>query len=86
MNSKIDAKQIVTVLVFGLVVGWLASLIVGGGSLISYVIWGVLGSLLAGVAVPALGLKIDLGHPLLTQLVLATGGAIVLVLVGRLLF
>ncbi len=86
MNTKIDIQQILTVLVFGLVVGWLASLVVGGGSLITYIVWGILGAALAGVAVPALGVKVDLGHPILTNVVLATAGAIVVVILGRAIF
>ncbi len=85
MSAKIDVKEIIIVLVFGLVVGWLASLIVGGGSLLLYIVWGVLGSLLAGFAVPAMGLKVDLGHPLLTRVVLSVAGAVVVVLVARIL-
>ncbi|GMG84900.1 hypothetical protein LNKW23_41160 [Paralimibaculum aggregatum] len=81
-----QTQRIVTVLVFGLVVGWLASFIVGGGNLIAYIIWGVLGSALAGWAVPAAGIKVNLGHPIVTNIVLSVAGAIVLVLVGRFIF
>lgn len=84
MNAQ--TQQIVTVLVFGLIVGWLASFIVGGGGLFTYIIWGVLGSVLAGIVVPALGIKVSLGHPIVTNIVLSTAGAIVVVLVGRVVF
>lgn len=77
--------QIATVLIFGLVVGWLASLVVGGGSLLKYIVWGVLGAVLGGFLVPLLGLPVDLGHPLLTSVAVATLGAVVLVLVARLI-
>ncbi len=81
-----DQKGIIAMLVIGLVAGWLASFIVGGGGLISYLIWGVLGSILGGMLLPKLGVKIDLGNALVNQIVVATIGAVVLVLVGRLIF
>ena len=79
-----DPKGIVAVVLIGLVAGWLASFVVGGGGLIKYIIWGVLGSILGGVLLPALGVKIKLGHPLANQIITATIGAIVVVLIARL--
>jgi len=78
-------QNIVVVIVFGLVVGWLASLIVGGGSIVKYIIWGLLGSVLGGIIVPAAGINIDLGHPLVSTIAVSTIGAVVLVLVARLI-
>lgn len=83
--STEQITQIVVVLVFGLVVGWLASLIVGGGSLVKYIIWGLLGAIVGGFLVPALGIPINLGHPLVNAVATATLGAIVLVLIARLI-
>jgi uncharacterized membrane protein YeaQ/YmgE (transglycosylase-associated protein family) len=82
--STEQITQIVVVLIFGLIVGWLASLIVGGGGPIKFIIWGLLGAVVGGILVPALGIPIQLGHPLLNAVVTATIGAIVLVLVARL--
>lgn len=81
-----DQKGIIAVLLIGLVAGWLASFVVGGGGLISYLIWGVLGSILGGILLPKVGVKIDVGNALANQIVVATIGAIVLVLFGRLIF
>lgn len=80
---KVDAAQIVSVLLIGLVAGWLASFIVGGGSLVKYIIWGVIGSVVGGVVLPALGIEIKLGHPLANQIAIGTIGAVILVLVAR---
>ena len=81
-----DPKGILAVVVIGLVAGWLASLVVGGGGLIKYIIWGVLGSVAGGVILPMLGISINLGNALVNQIVVGTIGAILLVLVARLLF
>ena len=81
-----DPKGIVALIVIGLVAGWLTSLVVGGGGLISYIIWGVLGSFVGGFLLPKLGISIKLGNPLVDQIVVAAIGAVVLVLIGRLIF
>ena len=81
-----DPKGIIAMVAIGLAAGWLASLVVGGGGLISYIIWGVLGSFVGGFLLPKLGVSIKLGNPLVDQIVVSAIGAIVLVLVGRLIF
>jgi uncharacterized membrane protein YeaQ/YmgE (transglycosylase-associated protein family) len=79
------ARQIVVVLAVGLAAGWLASLVVGGGGLVKYLVWGLLGSVVGGIALPLAGIRISLGSPLLSQIAVATIGAIILVLVARLI-
>lgn len=74
---------IVATLLTGLVAGWLASFVVGGGGIIKYIVWGVLGAFVGGLLLPAFGIAIDLGPALVNQIVVATIGAIVLVLVAR---
>jgi len=78
-----DPKQIVAILVIGLIAGWLASLVVGGGSLVKYIIWGVLGAVVGGIVLPMVGIHVDLGNPLLSAIVVSTIGAIILVIVAR---
>lgn len=77
------AQNIVAILLIGLVAGWLASLVVGGGSLVKYIIWGVLGAVVGGIALPAAGIQIDVGNPLLNVIIVATIGAIILVVIAR---
>ncbi|MEL7470123.1 MAG: GlsB/YeaQ/YmgE family stress response membrane protein [Pseudomonadota bacterium] len=81
-----DPKGIIAMVVIGLVAGWLASFVVGGGGLLKYVIWGVLGSFVGGFLLPKAGISISLGNPLVDQIAVATIGAIVLVGVARILF
>ncbi len=80
---SISIPALVAALVIGLVAGWLASLVVGGGGLLKYIIWGLLGSVVGGFLLPALGVSINLGAPLVNQIVVSAIGAIVLVLVAR---
>ncbi|MEL7000933.1 MAG: GlsB/YeaQ/YmgE family stress response membrane protein [Pseudomonadota bacterium] len=81
-----DPKGIIAMVVIGLVAGWLASFVVGGGGLLKYIIWGVLGSFVGGFLLPKAGISISLGNPLVDQIAVATIGAIVLVGVARILF
>ncbi len=80
---SISIPALVAALVIGLVAGWLASLVVGGGGLLKYIVWGLLGSVVGGFLMPALGVSINLGAPLVNQIVVSAIGAIVLVLVAR---
>ncbi|MEM6356632.1 MAG: GlsB/YeaQ/YmgE family stress response membrane protein [Pseudomonadota bacterium] len=75
----------VAVAVIGIVAGWLASFIVGGGGLIKYLIWGVLGSVVGGLLLPAVGINVNTGTPLLDTILVATIGAVVLVLGARII-
>lgn len=80
-----EPKSIVALVLIGLVAGWLASFVVGGGGLLKYIIWGVIGSAIGGVLLPAVGISVKLGSPLVNQIAVATIGAIVLVLIARLI-
>lgn len=79
----ISIPGLIAALAIGLVAGWLASLVVGGGGLLKYIIWGVLGSVVGGFLLPAVGVSINLGSPLVNQIIVSTIGAIVLVVVAR---
>lgn len=80
-----DKKGLIAFLAIGLVAGWLASLLLGGGGLIKYLIWGVLGSFVGGFLLPRIGLDIRLGHPLADQIAVATIGAVLVVLAARII-
>lgn len=78
-----DAKGLIIFLLIGLVAGWLASFIVGGGGLIKYLISGVLGAFVGGWLLGALGIGLGIANPLISQILTATIGAIVVVLIAR---
>jgi mannose/fructose/N-acetylgalactosamine-specific phosphotransferase system component IIC len=42
--GNMDTRSIVIFLVIGLVAGFLAGLVVGGGNILMYLVWGILGS------------------------------------------
>ncbi len=83
MDPKTQA--IVSMVVIGLVAGWLASVVVGGGGLIRYAITGIIGSFVGGFLFQFMGWKIGIGNALVEQILVSTIGAIVVVLAARLL-
>jgi uncharacterized membrane protein YeaQ/YmgE (transglycosylase-associated protein family) len=79
-----EMKSLLVFLAIGLVAGFLASFIVGGGGLVRYLITGVIGAFVGGYLFSALGISIG-GNALLSQIITATAGAIVVVLLARLI-
>lgn len=80
-----DVKNIVIWCVIGLIAGWLASLIIGGGGLVRYLLTGLIGAFVGGFLFNAVGININLGNVFVNQIVIAAIGAIVVVLAARLI-
>lgn len=81
-------KQLQSILIFaliGILAGFLASLLVGGGGLIQYLLSGVIGAFVGGWLLNALGVSFGIRNPLISQIVTATIGAIVVVILARLI-
>ena len=83
MDDKTRALLIFAVI--GIVAGFLASIIVGGGGLIQYLLSGVIGAFVGGTLLNALGINLGIRNALASQIVTATIGAIVVVLSARLI-
>lgn len=83
MDAK--TKSILIFCAIGLVAGWLASFIVGGGGLLRYLISGVIGAFVGGYLLGALNINLGIKNPLASQIVTSTIGAIVVVLLARLI-
>jgi uncharacterized membrane protein YeaQ/YmgE (transglycosylase-associated protein family) len=82
-SHHMDLQSLLILLLVGLIAGWLAGVIVKGYGLglIGNMVVGVIGAFLAGWLLPTLGLGFSLGNPLVTSIVYATIGAIVLLLI-----
>lgn len=85
MVNDNNARSIVIFLVIGLVAGWLASLIVGGGGLLTYMVSGVLGAFVGGYLLSALKINLPIRNVWVSQILTATVGAIIVVIVARLI-
>ena len=80
-----DARSILIFLGIGLLAGFLASLIVGGGGLIAYLVSGGIGSFVGGYIFSALNINLGIRNELVRQIITSTVGAIVVVLLARLI-
>jgi uncharacterized membrane protein YeaQ/YmgE (transglycosylase-associated protein family) len=81
-----DARAVVIFCVIGIVAGFLASLVVGGGGgLLRYLIIGVIGAFVGGYLTDALSIDLGIRNRLAAQIVTATIGAVIVVLIARLL-
>ncbi len=80
-----NTRALVVFALIGIVAGWLASILVGGGGLIQYLLSGVIGSFVGGYLLNALGVNLGIKNALASQIVTATIGAIVVVLAARLI-
>jgi uncharacterized membrane protein YeaQ/YmgE (transglycosylase-associated protein family) len=78
-----DITALLIFLAIGLVAGWLASLILGGGGLLRNLIVGVIGAFVGGWLLSAVGISLPIDNALLSQIITATIGAIVVILVAR---
>lgn len=80
-----DAKALLVMAGIGIVAGFLASIFVGGGGLITYLITGLLGSFVGGFVFNTLGIKMSVGNPLISQIITSTVGAIIVIVVARMI-
>ena len=83
---NMNAQQIIIWLVIGIIAGWLANLLVGGsGGLVRYLITGIIGAFVGGIIFGAAGWKLNLGNEWLDQVVVAAIGAIIIVILARII-
>ncbi len=80
-----NAQSLIIALVIGAVAGWLASLVMGGGGLIRYIVTGIIGSFVGSYLLSMLNVDLGIGNPLVSQIITATIGAIVVVFLARLI-
>ena len=81
---NLDAQKLIIWAIIGIVAGWLASVVIGGGGgLLRYLITGLIGAFVGGFVFQAAGWKINLGNEWLEQIVIAFIGAIIVVIIAR---
>lgn len=71
----------------GLIAGWLAGLVLGGGGLIRNIFVGIIGSFVGGALVQAglLNVPFLVGSPWAHQILVSTIGAILVVILARII-
>jgi uncharacterized membrane protein YeaQ/YmgE (transglycosylase-associated protein family) len=82
----LNAQQLITWLVVGLIAGWLAKLIVGGPQgLLGYLIAGLLGGIVGSWLFNALGWRLNLGNDIVESIITSAIGAAIVILLAKLL-
>jgi len=80
-----NARDIAVMCLIGIVAGWLASMIVGGSGLLRYLITGLVGSFAGGFLFKQFGISLGIRNELVREIVVATIGAIFVVIAARLI-
>ena len=82
---KMDAQALIITAVIGIVAGFLASLIVGGGGIVQYLVSGVIGAFVGSFLLGGLGVNLGIRNALASQIVTSTIGAIIVVILARMI-
>jgi uncharacterized membrane protein YeaQ/YmgE (transglycosylase-associated protein family) len=81
---NLDAQKLIIWAIIGIVAGWLASVVLGGGGgLLRYLITGLIGAFVGGFVFQTAGWKLNLGNDWLEQIIVAFIGAIIVVILAR---
>jgi uncharacterized membrane protein YeaQ/YmgE (transglycosylase-associated protein family) len=81
---NIETRALVIFLIIGLIAGFVASLLVGGGGgILRYLLTGVIGAFVGGFLFEALNIDLGIRNRLVSQIVTASVGAIIVVLLAR---
>lgn len=83
--GSIEIKDIIIWVIIGLIAGWLAHfLLPGTGTFLSYLLSGLLGSIVGPLLLRVTGIKLKLGNVVVEQIVASVIGAIIVVIIARL--
>jgi uncharacterized membrane protein YeaQ/YmgE (transglycosylase-associated protein family) len=83
--DALDKRAIAAQVGIGILAGWLASWLVGGSGLLQYVITGLAGSLVGGFLLERFGIDLGIRSRTASRIATATLGAIIVVLLARLI-
>jgi uncharacterized membrane protein YeaQ/YmgE (transglycosylase-associated protein family) len=83
--NALDKRAIAAQVGIGVAAGWLASWLVGGSGLLQYVVTGLAGSLVGGFLLERLGIDLGIRNQTASRIASATIGAVVVVLLARLI-
>ena len=78
-------RALIAFLITGLIAGFLASIVLGGGGLLRYLITGVIGAFVGAYVLGSLKIDLGISNPRVSQIVTATIGAILVILLARLI-
>ena len=80
---SVGMTELLIFLAIGLLAGWLAGLVLGGGGLVRNLIVGVIGAFVGGWLLSVANISLPIENALISQIITATIGAIVVIAVAR---
>lgn len=80
-----DTKNIMIALLLGLVAGWLASFVVGGGGIVQYLLSGVLGSFVGSFVLNKANINLGIRNEVGRDIATATIGAVIVMIIAHIL-
>ena len=81
---NIETRALIIFLLIGLIAGFIASLLVGGGGgILRYLLTGVIGAFVGGLLFEALNIDLGIRNKVASEIVTASVGAIIVVLLAR---
>ena len=80
-----EVQSLLIFLLTGLVAGWIASLVLGGGGLLRNLVVGVIGALVGGYVLKLADVALPIGNVWVSDLVTAVIGAIIVIVVARII-
>lgn len=80
---SVGMTELLIFLGIGLLAGWLAGLVLGGGGLVRNLIVGVIGAFVGGWLLSVANISLPIENALISQIITATIGAIVVIAVAR---
>ena len=80
-----EVQSLLIFLLTGLVAGWIASLVLGGGGLLRNLVVGVIGALVGGYVLKFAGVTLPIGNVWVSDLVTAVIGAIIVIVLARII-
>jgi uncharacterized membrane protein YeaQ/YmgE (transglycosylase-associated protein family) len=78
-----EVQSLLIFLLTGLVAGWIASLVLGGGGLLRNLVVGVIGALVGGYVLKFAGVTLPTGNAWVSDLVTAVIGALIVIVIAR---
>jgi len=81
---NIETRALLIFVFIGLAAGFIASLLVGGGGgILRYLVTGLIGAFVGGYLFDVLGIDLGIRNRLVSQIVTASVGAIIVVILAR---
>ncbi len=85
--NNLDVRDIAVWVLMGLLAGIIADLFVpGSGNLLGYIVAGLIGSVVGGYLARQFNINLRLGSVFLEQMIISVAGAIIVLVVARIIF